>query len=114
MIEVDARVGRFEPDVEADAEQRDRRPCRPGLRRAGNWIGRWALRALAREAAEQFRQPAQVEESRGGEQAVEYLQRLALESVCRKSRRDDCIVMRPNGAVVIAHRVEARLAFRHG
>src|SRR5918996_4086678 len=96
-----------QPETRLQQEQRRRR--RPGLRRAGHWIEGWALAALAGEAAEQPWQAPQVDVDRRVEQALEYPGRLAREAVAREPRGDHRVVVWPERAVVVAHRVVAQL-----
>src|SRR4051794_4917042 len=103
-------------DVELDAErclqQREWRRAGPGLRRAGDRIERRAAPLLAPEAAEQFGQPPQVHVGRRVEQALEDMRHRMLEAVAREPERDQRIVVRPDRAVMIGHRIVAHLALR--
>src|SRR6185312_14070215 len=64
------------------------------------------------EAAEQFRQAAQIHVAGGVEQALKDVLDRRLEAIVAESKRDQRVVMRPNRSVVIGHGIVARLAER--
>src|SRR6185437_16234836 len=64
---------------------------------------------LSREAAEQFGKALEIEVGRGFEQALEEARGLAPETVARETRGNQGIVVRPDRAVVVAHRIVSRL-----
>src|SRR5262249_28417565 len=68
----------------------------------------------ALEAAEQLRQAMQVEKRAGFVQSPQDAQYALLESVMGQALRDQGVVVRPDRAVVIRHRIVARLARGYG
>ena len=96
-------------EAEGRLQQAERSRARPGLRRAGDRIlsGRVALEPG--ETAVQLRQPAQIHVGGGLEQRAEHLRGRPLQAVAREAHGDQAVVVRPDRAVVIGHRVVARL-----
>ena len=92
--------------------KRERRGRRPGLRRAGHGIARRAAARAPDEAAKQFRQAALVLAACRREHSFEHDGRLLAQPIAREAERDDGVVVRPYRAVVIRHRIVARLAAR--
>src|SRR6185437_3773378 len=66
------------------------------------------------KAAEELRLAVQIEEATRIEQSGEHLRGLLSESVAGEAGGDERIVVRPDGSVVIRHRVVARGAHGHG
>src|SRR5262245_45972034 len=104
--------GRIELEPERRLDQRERGGARPRLRRAGDRIVRGPAPAAALEAAEQFRQAPHLHVGRRIEQALEHALDRAIEAAAREPERNQRIVVRPDRAVVVGHRVVAR--FRAG
>src|SRR5262249_30308363 len=75
---------------------------------------RWAASRPGLEAAEEFGQAPQVHVGGGVEHAFEQLLDLDLMAIAGKAERDQSVVMRPDRAVVIRHRIVARLAPGNG
>src|SRR5262245_40991616 len=90
------------------------RAARPGLRRAGDRIKHGTALALAPEAAEQFGQPPQIHIARGIEHAVEQVGHRVLQAVAGEPKRNQRIVVRPDRAVVVGHRIVTGFADRDG
>jgi hypothetical protein len=86
----------------------------PGLRRASNGIGRRPAVRLANEAAEQFRQTAQLLMAGRLEDGREDLAGFLDQPVPGKAKRDDRIVMRPDRAIMIGDWIVSRLAAGDG
>ena len=80
------------------------------MRRARDGIGCRSRSRASREAAEELRQSAQIQEHGGVEEAREKPDRRFLEAVTGEPGRDDGVVMRPNRPVVIGHRVVTGLS----
>ena len=101
-------------DAEDGAQQEEHRARGPGLRRARDRVADRLLLLPLAHPAEQFRQPVVPEVARRRVGAGEDLQGFALHPVVRQAHRDDRIVVRPDGAVVVAERVVGGLAAREG
>src|SRR6185295_3421294 len=112
IAQPDRARGGVEFETEGRLDQRERRRTRPSLRRTRDRIERRPPAALALEAAEQLGQAAQIHVARRIEQAFEHLRDRALVAIARKPERDQRVVVRPDRAVVIRHRIVARLAAR--
>src|SRR4030095_11689678 len=113
-IKRDAPGFRLEAESEARAQQSERRGRCPCLRRTRNRVERRPLAPLARKTAEELRQPAQIDVDRCFEQPLKDSRRLLREPVAHEACGDHCIIVRPDRAVVIAHRVVANLSGRDG
>ena len=101
---------RLEIELEAQArlQQRQRRCARPGLRRAGHRIERRPLAERAPEAAEQFRGPTQVHIARRVIETRQEPLSFLSQSVSSEAEADQRVVVRPDRAVVVGHRIVAR------
>src|SRR5215475_4809224 len=98
---------KFEP--ERGLQEQERGGACPRLRRTSDRIERRTPPAPALEAAEQFGESPQVHIGCGLEQSFEYRFDRGLVSVARKTERNQRIVVRPNRAIVIRHRIVSRL-----
>ncbi len=72
------------------------RTRRPRLRHAGDGIARGPLTRAAREAAEELRQPRQIDEEAGVEQIAEQTGSLRRESIAAEPGGDERVVVRPD------------------
>ena len=103
---------RVEGQAEAGAEQPDRRRRRPGLRRAGHGIGGRPLAAAG--AGSRRTAPAAAAGPVAGRrrQPLEQPRRRGAVAVAGEAEADQRVVVRPDRAVVVAHRVVAGLGRR--
>src|SRR5688572_17981099 len=97
---------RLRPKLQAERRlnQRERRRGGPGLRRTGDRIERRPAPALTLEPAKQLGKPPQIHIAGSLEQTARNLSDRTLEAVARKPKRNQCIVVRPDRAIVIGHR----------
>src|SRR5208337_2469225 len=86
----------------------------PGLWRASDGIGRRPTVRLANEATKQFRQEAQLLMASSLEDGREDLRGFFGQAVAGEAKRDDCIVMWPDRAVMIGNWVVSRFAAGDG
>src|SRR5215212_10880880 len=105
----DLASGGVELQTQRSFDQGEGCRARPGLRRARHRIVRRAAAAASLEAAEQFRQPAELHVGGRVEQTLEYALDGMLEAIACESKRNQCVVVRPDRAVVIGHRIIAGL-----
>src|SRR3984957_9480113 len=98
----------IELEAQTSLQQRQRRSARPGLRGAGHRIERWALAEGAREAAKQFRRPTQVHIARSVKETRQEPLSFLSQSISSKAEADQRVVVRPDRAVVVGHRIVAR------
>ena len=113
--QADVARGRVERQAQHGLQQEERRAGRPRLRRAGDGIERRAAPGPAREAAEQLGQcGADPCSSAASNRPRTSRSTPRLEAVAREAQRDQRVVVRPDRAVVIGHRVVARLAHGDG
>src|SRR4029077_2763781 len=113
IAQVDLAPAWVEFQAERSFKEGERRSARPGLRRAGHGIEGRPVAVLLRKTAEQLRQPAIVHVIRGAEQAVEQALDRLFVSVAREPERAQRIVVRPNRAIVVRHRVVTCLTRRY-
>src|SRR6185437_4629164 len=105
---------RIELQAERRLDKREGRGAGPGLRRAGDRVeGRSAV-GLTTEAAEELGQSAQIHVGRCIEQTLEQGLDLALQAIPREPQGDQRIVVRPDRAVVVGHRIVAGFALGDG
>src|SRR4030095_11799804 len=81
----------------------------PRLGRAGDGIAGRSAVSEPRKAAKKLGQALQIEIARGFEKSAEYSRDFALCAVARQSQRDQRVVVRPDRAIVVGHRVVASL-----
>src|SRR5581483_3035863 len=91
-----------------------RRSRSPGLRRAGDGITGWSVAMSLGETTVEFRQAPTVEVEAGFEKTPQQLSRFRLFAKARETRADDGVIMRPDGAVMVAHRIVAGCMRREG
>src|SRR4029077_11782688 len=107
-VEADLARPPIEVDTEARLNKCEDAGAGPGLRRARDGIKCRRIEPAPWEAAKQLRQSPQVHIARSLEQPAEDLEDLGLEAIAGETQRNQCIVVRPNRAVVIRHRGRAR------
>ena len=95
--------------TETGLEKQEQGDRGPGLRTTGDRVQRGAFTGAAREPAQQFRQPMQLEKEAGIEETTENLQCAFFESVGGHAGCDERIVVRPDRSIVVRHWVEAGL-----
>src|SRR6266851_3207591 len=83
---------------------------RPGLLMSRDRVGNRCEVRLALKAAEKLGQAARTKLDGGGEQPLKNLEHSRRISGPRESHRRDTVVMRPDRAVVVAHRIVPPLA----
>ena len=107
----DATARRVDRQPERGLQQQENAARGPRLRRAGDRVERRTLAAPPAEAAEQLRHAVEIEEPAGIEAAPPGSSPTgSLEAVAGEARGDQGVVVRPDRAVVVRHRVVARLA----
>src|ERR1700730_11701923 len=104
-IEADLARPPIEVDTKARLNKREYARTRPGLRGARDGIKCGRIQSAPREAAKQLRQPPQIHMTRGLEQPQEDLEALGLQAIASDTQRDHRVVVRPNRAVMVRHRV---------
>src|SRR6478609_12047151 len=104
----------IEFETQCCLKQREGGRARPGLRRASDGIEHRTASPFALKPAEQFGQSPQIHIARGVEQTLEQMSHRMLQAVAGEAERDQGIVVRPDRAVGIGHRVVSRLAPRDG
>src|SRR5215468_518967 len=107
-VETDLARPPIEVDAEARLNEREYAGAGPGLRGARDRIEGRRIEPAPWEAAKQLRQPPQIHIARSLEQPPEDPEDLGLQAITRQTQRNQRIVMRPNRAVMIRHRVVAR------
>src|SRR5581483_2239394 len=94
-------------EAERGGDRLEERARRPRLRRAGDGVRHGPALVAAREAAEELRHASEREVARGvDEDAEEGGRRVGL-AVAAEAAGEDRVVVRPDRAVVVAHRVVA-------
>ena len=110
--EVDLALGCVNLQAEAGLEEeKDRSGC-PRLRRTGHGVEDRTLPRVLWEPAKQLRHTVEVEVQAGLEQPRPYLHSLLYQAVASQALRNQGVVVRSDGASMVAHRVVA--AFRGG
>src|SRR5664280_3329658 len=110
--EEDAPRGRVDLDPDADLEEKQYRGRRPGLGRARDRIEDGTFPRLPWEAAEKLGHALQREVDARVEERFPQRARLVHEAVPREPPRDERVVVRPDGPVVIGQRAVATLRSR--
>src|ERR1700722_8997423 len=100
---------RREFDPKCRLNHQEQSTARPGLRRACHRIERRSGAAPSAKPAIELGQPPQIHIAGGGEGRFEHLVYMLLEPIARQTKRNERIVMRPDRAIVIRHRIVARL-----
>src|SRR5262245_3606567 len=104
----------IELQAERGLDQREGSGARPRLRQAGDRIVGRSAPAAALKTAEQLGQAPHLHVGRGVEQALEDALDRTPEPVAGQAERNQRIVMRPDRAVVIGHRIVARFGIGDG
>src|SRR5437667_3331683 len=106
-VEADLPRPPIEVDTEARLNKREHGGAGPSLRRARDGIKCRRIEPPPREPAKQLRQPPQIHMARGLEQPSEDLEDLSLQAIAGQPQRDQRVVVRPDRAVMVRHRVIA-------
>ena len=113
VVDLDQPLGGVDAQAQHRLHHQEDRPRRPGLGQAGDRVGDRRLARLAHEAAEQFGQPHLKMSGRAVDLAQQHGDRSPL-AVTGHPRRRQGRVVRPDRAVMIAHRIEAGLSLGQG
>ena len=99
----------FDLKSQASLQKQEYAGRRPGLRGAGDGIKCRAFPRPQREATEELRETVEIDEATGFVKPLQNVEHSGLQTIASETRGDQRVIMRPDRASVIGHRVVPHL-----